>query len=48
MEERLRLQYSEDTNYIIQIWARLPYVICVVYNTQGKLIDLITERDEHI
>jgi hypothetical protein len=48
MEERLRLQYSDDTDYIIQMWTRLPYIIVVVYNRNGKLIDLITERDEDI
>ena len=48
MEERLRLQYSEDTNYIIQIFGVMPYIIIIVYNTNGKLIDLIIEQDEYI
>ena len=44
MEERLRLQYSEDTNYIIQMWTISPYIIVAVYNINGKLLDLITEK----
>jgi len=48
MEERLRLQYSEDTNYIIQMWTISPYIIVAVYNINGKLLDLITEKDEDI
>ena len=45
MEERLRLRYIEDTNTITQFWSCVPnYIIVVVYNTYGDLVDLICEE----
>ena len=39
--EKLQLRYLEDTNTIIQMWTRLPYIICLVYNNKGKFLEEI-------
>jgi len=30
------------------MWTISPYIIVAVYNINGKLLDLITEKDEDI
>ena len=47
-EEKLRLRYIEDTDKILQVWIRFPFVICIVFDTKGKLKELIIDEDEYI
>lgn len=44
-EEKLLLRYIEDTKKIMQVWIRFPYVICIVYDLNGIMYELII--DDH-
>jgi hypothetical protein len=49
MVGRLRLQYIEDTNTITQLFDYFPgYIIVVVYNKQGDLVDLVCEDTRNL
>ena len=48
-EERLRLRYIEDTKSVIQIWIKFPYIICLLFDDNGIMRELIIDKtDEYI
>ena len=48
-EEKLRLRYLEDTKSVIQMWIRFPYVICLIFDDDGIMKELIIDKsDEYI
>ena len=49
-EEKLRLRYIEDTDTIMQVWFRFPYLICVALDRDGTMHEVLIEKtnDEYI